>query len=242
MRLLHTDALVGLADIPDGSVDLCLTDPPYGLTQVKSDVPIPFKPMWEQLHRVMKPNGAILLFSQMPFTARLVSSNYDDFRYEWIWEKVSPSGHLNAKKMPMKTHENICVFYRKLPTYNPQMTLGAVHNSHTGNLGTENYGEFDPKEKDLARRAEYYPRDTLKFANVKGRGQLHPQQKPVDLLRYFVRTYTNPGEVILDFTMGSGSTGVAAATEGRDFIGIELSERYFEIAQNRIREAYEGTR
>ena len=234
MRFIHADALVGMSEIPDGSVDLCLTDPPYGLTQVEHDVPIPLKPMWEQLRRVMKPNGAILLFSQMPFTARLVSSNYEDFRYEWIWEKVSPSGHLNAKKMPMKAHENICVFYRTLPVYHPQMSVGKTHNSHTGNFDTENYGRFDPKAKDLSKRNEYYPRDVLKFGNVKGRGQLHPQQKPVDLLRYLIRTYSNEGDIVLDFTMGSGSCGVAAVQEGRDFIGIELNGKYFQSARERI--------
>ena len=195
----------------------------------KWDSVIPFELLWEQYNRIIKDNGAIVLFSQMPFTVDLVASNYKDFRYEWIWEKLSASGHLNANRMPMKKHENILVFYKKLPTYNPQFTEGkpyvATYSTHSSNYG---------KQKDnitTINDGKRYPVDIIKFNNDRG---LHPTQKPVALLEYLIKTYTNEGEVVLDNCMGSGSTGVACMNTKRDFIGIELSKKYFEIAKNRI--------
>ena len=221
-----------MKDIPDGSIDMILCDLPYGTTKNKWDSVIPFEPLWEQYNRVIKDNGAIVLFSQMPFTVDLVASNYKDFRYEWIWEKLSASGHLNANRMPMKKHENILVFYKKLPTYNPQFTEGkpyvATYSTHSSNYG---------KQKDnitTINDGKRYPVDIIKFNNDRG---LHPTQKPVELLEYLIKTYTNEGDTVLDNCMGSGSTGVACVNTGRNFIGIELDGGYFEIAKSRIEEA-----
>ena len=226
------DCLELMRDIPDGSIDMILCDLPYGTTKNKWDSVIPFEPLWEQYNRVIKDNGAIVLFSQMPFTVDLVASNYKDFRYEWIWEKLLASGHLNANRMPMKKHENILVFYKKLPTYNPQFTEGkpyvATHSTHSSNYG---------KQKDnitTINDGKRYPVDIIKFNNDRG---LHPTQKPVELLEYLIKTYTNEGDTVLDNCMGSGSTGVACVNTCRNFIGIELDGGYFEIAKSRISEA-----
>ena len=230
--LKQGDCLELMKDIPDKSVDMILCDLPYGVTSNKWDSIIPFEPLWESYHRVIKDNGAIVLFSQMPFTVDLVASNYKDFRYEWIWEKLSASGHLNANRMPMKKHENILVFYKKLPTYNPQFTEGkpyvATYSTHSSNYG---------KQKDnitTINDGKRYPVDIIKFNNDRG---LHPTQKPVELLEYLIKTYTNEGDTVLDNCMGSGSTGVACVNTCRNFIGIELDGGYFEIAKSRIEEA-----
>lgn len=230
--LKQGDCLELMKDIPDKSVDMILCDLPYGVTSNKWDSIIPFEPLWESYHRVIKDNGAIVLFSQMPFTVDLVASNYKDFRYEWIWEKLSASGHLNANRMPMKKHENILVFYKKLPTYNPQFTEGkpyvATYSTHSSNYG---------KQKDnitTINDGKRYPVDIIKFNNDRG---LHPTQKPVELLEYLIKTYTNEGDTVLDNCMGSGSTGVACVNTCRNFIGIELDGGYFEIAKSRISEA-----
>ena len=223
------DCLELMNDIPDGSIDMILCDLPYGTTKNKWDSVIPFEPLWEQYNRVIKDNGAIVLFSQMPFTVDLVASNYKDFRYEWIWEKLSASGHLNANRMPMKKHENILVFYKKLPTYNPQFTEGkpyvATYSTHSSNYG---------KQKDnitTINDGKRYPVDIIKFNNDRG---LHPTQKPVELLEYLIKTYTNEGEIVLDNCMGSGSTGVACMNTGRRCIGFELDKQYFDIASERL--------
>ena len=226
------DCLELMKDIPDKSIDMILCDLPYGTTACKWDNVIPFEPLWEQYNRVIKDNGAIVLFSQMPFTVDLVASNYKDFRYEWIWEKLSASCHLNTKHMPMKKHENILVFYKKLPKYNPQFTEGkpyvATYSTHSSNYG---------KQKDnitTINDGKRYPVDIIKFNNDRG---LHPTQKPVELLEYLIKTYTNEGEIVLDNCMGSGTTGVACVNTNRNFIGIELDGGYFEIAKSRISEA-----
>ena len=226
------DCLELMKDIPDGSIDMILCDLKYGTKKNKWDSVIQFELLWEQYNRIIKDNGAIVLFSQMPFTVDLVASNYKDFRYEWIWEKLSASGHLNANRMPMKKHENILVFYKKLPTYNPQFTEGkpyvATYSTHSSNYG---------KQKDnitTINDGKRYPVDIIKFNNDRG---LHPTQKPVELLEYLIKTYTNEGDTVLDNCMGSGSTGVACVNTGRNFIGIELDGGYFEIAKSRIEEA-----
>lgn len=229
------DCLELMQYIPDGSIDMILCDLPYGTTKNKWDSVIPFEPLWEQYNRVIKDNGAIVLFSQMPFTVDLVASNYKDFRYEWIWEKLTASGHLNANRMPMKKHENILAFYKKLPTYNPQFTEGkpyvATYSTHSSNYG---------KQKDnitTINDGKRYPVDIIKFNNDRG---LHPTQKPVELLEYLIKTYTNEGETVLDNCMGSGSTGVACVNTNRNFIGIELDKGYFEIAKSRIEQALQN--
>jgi len=234
------DCLELMPHIADKSVDMVLCDLPYGTTVCKWDVVIPFEPLWEQYHRICKPNAPIVLFSQQPFTSALIMSNPSMFRYEWIWEKANGTGFLNAKKMPMKAHENICVFYDKLPTYNPQMWKSIPYRRRpSGNEKQYNgYGEYKlTNEYDSDMR---YPKDVIKFQmdddfyNSNVSRHLHPTQKPVDLLRYLVLTYTNKGGVILDNCMGSGSTIVAAIKEKRRYIGIEKDEHYFKVAKRRI--------
>ncbi len=232
--LLHGDCLELMNGIPAGSVDMILCDLPYGTTRNKWDEVVPFNGLWEHYKRIVKPNGAIVLFSQPPFDKQLSMSNMNMFRYEWIWEKNKATGHLNSKKMPLKAHENILVFYKQLPVYNAQ---GLVKKEHAtirkgGNGNGSNYGKSD---KDAVQEYENYPRDVL-FFSVENK-TVHPTQKPVALLEYLVKTYTNPGDLVLDNCMGSGSTGVACVNTGRRFIGMELDKQYFEIAEKRIQEA-----
>ena len=230
--LKNGDCLELMKDIPDGSIDMILCDLPYGTTARNAwDKKINCGSLWTQYRRIIKNNGAILLFAQLPFDKILAMSAPDILRYEWIWEKHQGTGHLNAKKMPMKAHENILVFYKALPTYNPQMRSGKPYICKSG-VGSSNYRE--QKSVVTENNGERYPLDVLKFQSEKG---LHPTQKPVPLLEYLVKTYTNPGEVVLDNCMGSGSTGVACVNTGRGFIGMELDAVYFEIAKNRIEEA-----
>ena len=234
------DCLEVLPTIPDGSVDMILTDLPYGTTRNKWDSVVPLEPLWEQYHRVAKEDAAIILFSQQPFTTILGASNIEELRYEWIWEKTHASGFLNANRAPLKSHENILVFYRKAPTYNPQK-LPTGKNVHASNQGkkTTTYGRFTPHESSTIP-GQGYPKDSLRFTRW---GDFdHPTQKPVDLCEYLIRTYTDPGETVLDSCMGSGTTGAAAVQCGRSFIGIELEPRYFEIAERRISEATEVKR
>lgn len=201
---------------------------------------IPFEPLWEQYHRICKKNAAILIFGQPPFSAVLMMSNMMELRYEWIYEKTNATGFLNAKKMPMKAHESVLVFYRELPTYNPQFVGGNPYKKSDHDSTSTNYGKFISRKKRVYD-GKRYPRDVLKISNCNwgnDRG-LHPTQKPVPLLEYLIRTYTNEGETVLDNCMGSGSTGVAAVNTGRNFIGMELDPGYFETAQRRISEAQE---
>lgn len=243
VRLLQGDCLELMKDIPDGSVDMVLADLPFGTTQNSWDSVIPLSPLWGQYHRICKPNAAVLIFGQPPFSATLMMSNMKELRYEWIYEKTNATGFLNAKKMPLKAHESVFAFYQNTPTYNPQFAVGKQYNRRSGPKTSKCYGKF---------KAEYgreygdrrYPRSVLKFGNSgigKDRG-LHPTQKPVALLEYLIRTYTNEGETVLDNCMGSGSTGVAAVNTGRSFIGMELDPDYFETAQQRIAETEEAVK
>lgn len=232
-QLYNGDCMEAMQEIPDHSVDMVLCDPPYGLTHSKWDFVLPLDEMWKHYGRIAKENAAIVLFSQQPFTTTLIGSNPKHFRYEWIWQKSNVTGFLNANRMPLKTHENILVFYAKLPTYNPQFTEGKPYR--TRRTGTpEAYNCFERIE--TVSDGKRYPKDVLSFPNS-GERESHPTQKPVALLEYLIRTYTNEGETVLDSCMGSGSTGVAAANAGRRFIGIELDRDYFETARRRIREA-----
>lgn len=223
--------------IPDKSVDAIITDLPYQQTQRnKWDVIIPFESLWKQYKRVIKDSGAIILFANGIFTAELMMSNKSMWRYNLIWEKTQPTGFLNAKRMPLRNHEDICVFYKKLPTYNPQMTTGhkrkvskAEHKVNCKN--TTDYGEYGATTYDSTER---YPKSVWKFAKDIQKSALHPTQKPVALVEELIKTYTNPGEIVLDSCMGSGTTGVAAKNLGRRFIGIELDDKYFNIARERI--------
>lgn len=226
------DCLKLMRDIPDGSIDMILCDLPYGTTRNKWDSVISLDLMWGEYERIIKDDGAIVLFSQMPFTATLVESNKKLFRYEWIWEKTQGTGHLNAKKMPLKIHENILVFYKKIPTYNPQMRQGFKPYTQKSGRASSNYGE--QVQVETVSNGERYPFDVIEFANEKG---FHPTQKPVALLEYLIRTYTNEGDIVLDNCMGSGSTCVACVNTNRHYIGFELDEKYFDIACQRLDEA-----
>ncbi len=233
MKLLNGDCMQLMKEIPDGAVDLILCDPPYGTTANKWDTSLDLKKLWTEYERIIKTNGCIVLFSQMPFTAELVMSNPRLFRYEWIWEKEQGTGFLNAKKMPLKIHENILVFYKRLPTYNPQMRTGFKPYTQTQSSHSSNYGKAGARPTTTSN-GERYPIDLLRYSRQKDRG-LHPTQKPVPLLEYLVRTYTNEGDTVLDNCMGSGSTGVAVKrVGGRHFIGIEQNKVYFDIARERI--------
>ena len=239
--MLHLgDCLDVMQGIPDGSVDMVMTDPPFGTTACKWDSVIPFEPMWAQLKRITKPNGAIVLMASQPFTSSLIMSNVAMFRYEWIWDKVNKyTGALNANKMPMKRHENIAVFYSKLPAYNKQFRSGKPFNSkNNGGHGVHTVYGKGAESRQTINTGNHNPCSVLQIkGDNKKEAGLHPTQKPVALMEYLIRTYTNPGETVLDFTMGSGTTGVAAANTGRRFIGIEMDADYFTIAQARIRKA-----
>lgn len=241
VNLMKGDCLELMKSIPDGGVDMILTDPPYGTTACKWDSVIPFEPMWEQLKRVVKPNGAILLMAQTPFDKVLGVSNLSMLKYEWIWEKTTATGHLNAKKCPMKAHENILVFYKNLPTYNPQKTTGHKRKTSKADRSKLN-GDCYGKQEGFTvyDSTDRYPRSVQVFSTDKQKVKLHPTQKPVALLEYLIKTYTNEGETVLDFTMGSGSTGVACVNTNRNFIGIELDENYFNIAESRINQVLNG--
>jgi site-specific DNA-methyltransferase (adenine-specific) len=235
VTLYHGDCLEVLADLPVLNVDMVLSDPPYGTTRNKWDSVVDLPSMWACYDRHAKADTAIVLTAQTPFDKVLGASNLADLRYEWIWEKTTATGHLNAKRMPMKAHENILVFYKSLPTYNPQKTTGHKPvNSYTKHQedGT-NYGRTKVGISG-GGSTERYPRSVLTFPTDKQKAALHPTQKPVALMEYLISTYTNPGETILDNCAGSGSTLVAAASQGRKAIGIELDERYCETIAARL--------
>lgn len=238
INLQQGDCLELMKGIPDGSIDMILADLPYGTTACKWDTIIPFEPLWEQYERVIKDNGAIVLTASQPFTTRLIGSNFNLFRYELIWEKTLASNFFMANKQPLKKHENICVFYKKQPVYNPQMEKGKPYTDKrrkrkrtSGVMG----GEVTPKT-DIVNKGERFPSSVQVFSNGNNHS-MHPTQKPVALLEYLIKTYTNENETVLDNCMGSGSTGVACVNTNRNFIGMELEEKYFDIAEQRIMEA-----
>jgi site-specific DNA-methyltransferase (adenine-specific) len=224
-----------MKEIPSGSVDMILTDPPYGTTECMWDSIIPLEPMWEQLKRIIKPNGAIVMTASQPFTSALVMSNAKMFRYDLVWEKTMATGALNANRMPLRAHESILVFYGKLPTYNPQKTDGKPYRKIIkGEMVGRCYGGTGVADEfEQVNSGTRHPRSVFKISNPNHKA-IHPTQKPVTLMEYLVKTYTNEGETVLDFTMGSGTTGVACVNTGRSFIGIEFDETYFNIAKNRV--------
>lgn len=226
--LKRGDCLELMRDLPDKSVDLILCDLPYGTTKNKWDSVIPFDALWGQYSRICK--GAVVLTAAQPFTSSLVVSNMKNFKYQWVWKKSKPTGHLNAKKQPLRNTEDILVFYKSQCTYNPQGTRETDVMVSRTNRG--NYGECS---KTTRQTVTGYPTTILEFASEIGE---HPTQKPVPLMEYMVRTYTNEGDTVLDNRMGSGTTGVACANTGRKFIGMELDREYFRIARRRISEAY----
>ena len=212
--------------------DMVLTDMPYGTTQNKWDTIIPLDELWSILKKITKSNAAIALFAQTPFDKVLGYSNLKMLKYEWIWQKNKATGHLNAKKMPLKEHENILVFYKNLPTYNPQgLIKKEIPTIRKGRYNGTNYGD---SAKDALQEYSNYPKSILKYNSVSK--NVHPTQKPIDLLEYLIKTYTNEGDLILDFTMGSGSTGLACMNTNRRFVGIELDEKYFNIAVDRLKD------
>ena len=235
INLIQGDCLEKMKEIPDKTIDMILCDLPYGTTQNKWGSVIPLDIIWEQYKRIIKDNGAIALFAQTPFDKVLGISNLKMLRYEWIWEKERGTGFLNAKKMPLKKHENILIFYIKLPKYNPQMQNGKPYKSKYSekNLKSSNYGTA--KKCLIEKEYNYrYPTSILNFERDKAK--LHPTQKPIKLLEYLIKTYTDENEIVLDNCMGSGSTGVACINTNRRFVGIEKDEKYFNIACNRIKE------
>lgn len=229
--LHHGDCLNVMSSIPDQSVDMILCDLPYGTTACKWDSVIPFEPLWAQYRRLIKGNGAIVLTAQVPFDKALGVSNLPMLRYEWIWRKEAGSGHLNAKRAPLKDHENVLVFYANPPIYNPQMRNGfKPYSCKQGAPKSKNYGARTGAV--TVSDGTRYPVTVLDFP--RDRDKFHPTQKPVALMEYLIRTYTNPGDVVMDNCMGSGTTGVACVNTERGFIGIERDEGYFKIAENRI--------
>ena len=234
-QLMFGNCLERMKEIHSGSVDLVLVDLPYATTQNKWDSMLNLEEMWLQLDRICKPNTAKLMFAQTPFDKVLGCSNLKELKYEWIWEKTTATGHLNAKKMPMKAHENILVFYDKLPTYNPQKTTGhKPANSYTKHQGDgSNYGETKVGISG-GGQTDRYPRSVQVFKTDKQKVSLHPTQKPVALLEYLIKTYSNENETVLDFTFGSCSTGVACLNTNRKFLGIEMDANYYEIACDRL--------
>lgn len=240
-ELYRGDCLDVMKDIPDGSVDLILTDPPYGTTACKWDSIIPLEPMWEQLKRVIKPNGAIVMTAAQPFTTILISSNMKMFKYNLIWNKNTCTGFMQAKTKPLKSYEDVVVFGNfKLAAQHFNGTYNAQGIESRGLITYSNKRKNDhitgSRKENTAEANKGYPKDVLKF-NSEAK-TVHPTQKPVALMEYLIKTYTNEGETVLDFTMGSGTTGVACANTGRKFIGIELDRDYYHIARKRIAEAY----
>ncbi len=234
--LLHGDCLELMKDIPDKSIDMILCDLPYGTTACKWDSIIPFEPLWEQYERVIKDNGAIVLTASQPFTSNLIGSNIELFRYSWVWEKSRPSNFYFARKGPMKYHEDIAVFYKKLPTYNPIMRVGEKsHRSKPSTSYNNITGTVTTGGANTSRIK--FPSSVIKIKSTDSTRNLHPTQKPVALFEYLIKTYTNEGETVLDNCMGSGTTGVACVNTNRNFIGIELDDKYFKIAKQRISEA-----
>jgi len=227
---MQGDCLERMKEIPDGSVDMVLTDPPYGTTACKWDSIIPLEPMWKQLKRIIKPNGAIVIFSKQPFTTAINASNLKMFKQELLWEKENHDNPMQAKNRFLNIIENISIFYTKKPTYNPQGVI--VTNKQSSSVGGLLCDSSQGKPKKYNQVMTGYPKNILKFN--RDRTGLHPTQKPVALMEYLIKTYTNEGEMVLDFTMGSGSTGVASKNLNRKFIGIELDEGYFNIAKQRI--------
>ena len=230
-----------MKNIPDGSIDLILCDLPYGTTDCKWDSVIPFEPLWEHYKRIIKNNGAVVLFSAQPFTTKLIHSNMKQYRYNWYWKKNNVTGFSFARYQPMRCIEDICVFYEKMPLYSPQGLVRVENPKARQNISkkTDTVYRTDTLSKPYTTKYTNWPRHLLEFKNeaANNKNRLHPTQKPVALLEYLVKTYTREGEKVLDNCMGSGSTGVACVNTGRRFIGIEKDNTYFEIAKRRIENA-----
>lgn len=234
-KLFNANCFDVLPSLADNSVDLVLTDLPYGTTACKWDSILPLEQLWKELLRVTKKDGALVFTAQQPFTWALCASNPKDFKHELIWEKPNGTNPFQAKTMPMKKHENILVFSKGKPTYNPQMESGKPYKWNSNRSGGDAGGIKQSRDTPIDNTGTRYPGSVLRFKQERG---LHPTQKPVALMEWLIATYSNHGDVVLDVTMGSGTTGVAAANRGRSFLGIELDQEYFEIARQRIEAAY----
>ena len=239
IKLLQGDCLEVMKEIPDKSVDMILCDLPYGTTACKWDNVIPFEPLWEQYNRIIKDNGAIVLFGSEPFSSKLRLSNLKMYKYDWIYEKSKATLFTQCKKRPLNSHEYISVFYKKQPVYNAQMNIGKPYRARR-NIKQQKEWLFGLKRND--NDGTRYPRTVLKFKSGDRDIRLHPTQKPIALLEYLIKTYTNENELVLDNCMGSGSTGVACVNTNRNFIGIELDVNYFNIAKERIYEQRKSER
>ncbi|MDP8233603.1 MAG: site-specific DNA-methyltransferase [Candidatus Saelkia tenebricola] len=251
-QVIEGDCLKVMKEFPSESIDMILCDLPYGITCNKWDSVIPLDKLWQEYTRIIKNNGAIVLTSQGLFTAKLILSNEKLFKYKFIWEKSKPTNFLNVKKQPLRKHEDVCIFYKKQPTYNPQMTNGNPYNKGVRkNQLTGSYGDFSAVE--VKSNGDRYPIDIIYFKTAESEGEVvHPTQKPVELGRYLIRTYTNPGDVVLDNTCGSGSFLISALYEGRNFIGIEKNKRghlfknkkinYVSYSKKRVVKAYRAMR
>jgi site-specific DNA-methyltransferase (adenine-specific) len=235
-KLFLGDCLERMQEIPDGSIDAVICDPPYGTTQCKWDSVIPFEPMWEQLHRVTKDNGAIVLFGSEPFSSHLRLSNLKNYKYDWVWVKSHPTGFLNAWKQPLRNIENINVFYKAQCLYNPQIVSKPTKNIRPLSDQTKkssNYGSYKlGKEHRKLPSDKSMPTQIIKVNSAQK--TVHPTQKPIALMEYLIKTYTNEGDTVLDFTMGSGTTGVACMNLKRNFVGIEKERKYYDITLERL--------
>jgi len=237
-KLMFGDCLERMKEVPDNSIDCIITDLPYGTTACKWDNIIPFDAMWSEIERIIKKNSAICLFGVEPFSSTLRVSNLKRFKYDWIWNKVKPSGHLNAKKMPMQQCELVSVFGMGKINYYPQGLEYGEFNNNRPSRGDKKDTTYGKQVKDIGiSKAKGYPRTLLEFSKPNDKERQHPTQKPVELLEYLIKTYTLEGETVLDFTMGSGSTGVACKNLKRNFIGIEKDREYFRVAKQRIKDA-----
>ena len=225
-----------MKEFPDKSVDLILTDLPYGVLNKRTewDKCIPYDEMWGQVSRISKENAPFITTSKQPFTSELILSNLKNFRYCWIWEKSKSTGYLNSKRMPLVAHEEVVVFYKKMPVYNPQMTKGEPYDKGTAIRDTTHYSEQKKAIHVKNEEGTRYPRSVIYFKTAEGEGKLHPTQKPLKMYEYFINTYSNEGDVVLDIAMGSGTTGIAAKNTNRNFIGIEQNTEYYNVAQNRL--------
>tara|TARA_R100001224_G_scaffold94396_1_gene63819 strand:- start:1173 stop:1895 length:723 start_codon:yes stop_codon:yes gene_type:complete len=234
MILVNDDCLNYFPKIKEKSIDLILCDPPYNLTNCVWDEAIPVDIMFNFLNKIVKDNGVIAVHSMQPFTSLLVNANLKYFKYCWIWDKVTSTGFLNAKKQPMRRYEEICIFYKKQCKYNPIMTARKKAKRTTRSTKTTVYNDYDLNKIRNKTYTEKYPTNIVKVSNADRTNRLHPTQKPIELVEYFIRTYTDKNDVVLDFAMGSGTTGVACKNLNRNFIGIEKDKNYFDVAQKRI--------
>lgn len=233
------DCIKLMNDIEDDSIDLILCDLPFQKTKNEWDKIIPFEELWKQYNRIIKPNGAIILFSQGSFYIDLVNSNRKHFRYDLVWDKQLTTGFLNSNRQPLRKHEQIAVFYKKQPTYNPIFTEGQpLHGKgneyKTANIKNQNYGKFNTLEDYRKGNTNKYPTSIISIQKVHPSKTIHPTEKPVELIQYLIKTYTNPGETVLDNCMGSGTTAIACLNTTRNFIGIEINKNYYNLASKRI--------